>query len=158
MKKTIKYILIVLLVAVVVMQFIKPDKNLGGLESIANFKADTNASEEVLSIFKTHCFDCHSNQTKYPWYAEIAPVSYWLAAHVDEGKDEFNMSNWNSYSVKKKDHKLKEIIDVLEEDEMPLFSYTLIHGDISEKDKELIIDWASVKRLQYLNQLKVSSK
>jgi len=158
MKKIIKYIGIILIVALVVMQFIRPDKNNGGYESITEFKDDTNPSEEVLSILKTHCFDCHTNQTVYPWYAEIAPISYWLADHVNEGKDEFNMSSWNSYSVKKKDHKLEELIEELEEGEMPLNSYTWTHGDISKTDKELLLQWAKIVKLQYQKELKVLFK
>lgn len=157
MKKIIKYFGIILIIVLVAMQFLQPDKNDGGYESIAVFKADTNPSEEVFSILKTHCFDCHTNQTKYPWYAEIAPISYWLADHVNEGKDEFNMSNWEAYSVKKKDHKLEELAEEVEEGEMPLDSYTWIHGNISKTDKELLIQWATLARLKYKDGLRVSS-
>ena len=157
-KKTIKYIGIFLLVALVIMQFIRPEKNNGGYEEITVFKTETRPSEEVLSILEKNCFDCHSNQTIYPWYAEIAPISYWLDDHVVQGKKHFNMSTWDKYSIKKKDHKLEELIEEVEEGEMPLDSYTWIHGNLSSKDKELLLQWATLARLQYEKDLKVSSK
>lgn len=158
MKNKIKYILIIVLVSLVIMQFIRPDKNEGGLESLVAFKTDTSPPEEVLSILKTNCFDCHTNQTTYPWYAEIAPISYWLADHVKEGKDELNMSAWETYSIKKKDHKLEELIEEVEEGEMPLNSYTWIHGKLSKQDQEKLIQWATLARMKYQDDLKVSSK
>lgn len=157
-KKTIKFIGIFLLIALVVIQFIRPDKNNSGYEGITAFKTDTRPTEEVLSILEKNCFDCHSNQTTYPWYAEIAPISYWLDDHVVEGKKHFNMSSWDKYSIKKKDHKLEELIEEVEEGEMPLNSYTWIHGDLSSNDKELLLQWATLVRLQYNKELKVSLK
>ena len=158
MKKKLKYIGWLLLVVLVVMQFIRPDKNNGGLEGITAFKSDTKPSDEVFMILKQNCFDCHSDSTKYPWYAEIAPVSYWLADHVKEGKGDFNMSAWETYSTKKKDHKLEELVEEVEEGEMPLNSYTWVHGKLSKEDQELLIQWATLARMQYQDELKVSSK
>ncbi|MCF6306801.1 MAG: heme-binding domain-containing protein [Flavobacteriaceae bacterium] len=153
MKKIIKYILIILIIALVVMQFIRPDKNEGGYESLAAFKTETNVPEEVFEILKTNCFDCHSNQTVYPWYAEISPLSYWFKDHIDEGKDELNFSEWKSYSVKKKDHKLEELVEEVEEGEMPLDSYTWIHAKLSKKDRKTLIVWANLARLPYQLEL-----
>jgi len=158
LKKTIKKIGLLLLLLFIAIQFIRPDKNEGGYSSLDAFKTDTKPSKEILSILKTNCFDCHTNQTNYPWYAEIAPISYWLADHVNEGKDEFNMSNWETYSIKKKDHKLEELIEEVEEGEMPLDSYTWVHGKLSKQDQEKLIQWATLARMQYQNDLKVSSK
>tara|TARA_B110000238_G_C15887115_1_gene336069 strand:+ start:117 stop:593 length:477 start_codon:yes stop_codon:yes gene_type:complete len=158
MKKTLKYIWLLLLVVLFAMQFIRPNKNNGGLEGITAFKNDTKPSDNVLIILKKNCFDCHSDSTKYPWYAEIAPISYWLADHVKEGKGDFNMSAWQTYSIKKKDHKLEELVEELEEGEMPLDSYTWIHGKLSKEDQERLIQWATLARIQYQDELKVSFK
>ncbi|MFT5076770.1 MAG: hypothetical protein ACJAX7_001193 [Saprospiraceae bacterium] len=158
MKKTLKYIWLLLLVVLFAMQFIRPNKNNGGLEGITAFKNDTKPSDNVLIILKQNCFDCHSDSTKYPWYAEIAPISYWLADHVKEGKGDFNMSAWQTYSIKKKDHKLEELVEELEEGEMPLDSYTWIHGKLSKEDQERLIQWATLARIQYQDELKVSFK
>lgn len=158
MKKIVKYFLILALAAFVIMQFIRPDKNEGGYESVATFEAETKPSEEIKAILKTNCYDCHSNQTVYPWYAEIAPVSYWLQDHIKHGKGHFNVSVWDTYSIKKKDHKLEELIEMVEEGEMPLDSYTWLHGDLSKEDTKALLQWATLARLKYAEQLKVSTK
>lgn len=155
--KIIKIVLVLALIALVAIQFIRPEKNNGGYESVALFESETKASANVASILKESCYDCHSNQTQYPWYAEIAPFSLWLVEHIEEGKEHFNVADWGSYSIKKKEHKLEELVEMVEKDEMPLRSYTIIHGDLSENDKKLLLQWAGVARLQYKHQLEVSS-
>jgi len=152
-KKIIKSILVLGLIALVVMQFIRPDKNSGGYESIAVFEVETNPTEEVTQLLKTHCYDCHSNQTRYPWYGEIAPFSYWLAEHIEHGKEELNFSDWASYSAKRKDHKLDEVIEEVEEGHMPLDSYTWIHGTLTEEEKTTLIQWAGLARLRYQEEM-----
>jgi hypothetical protein len=158
MKKFLKYFAIAALIALVIIQFIRPDRNDGGYETVINFEKETKPSVEVAAILKEHCYDCHSHQTRYPWYAEIAPVSYWLADHIEEGNKELNVSEWDSYSVKKKDHKLEEVGEMIEKREMPLDSYTWLHGNLSEAERKLLIQWAALARLQYKEQLKISSK
>ena len=120
MNKILKIILLVALGAFVLMQFIRPEKNESGYESVAFFETETKSSVEIAALLKTHCYDCHSDHTIYPWYAEIAPASYWLKDHIDDGKKHFNVSAWESYSAKKKDHKLDELIEFVEDGEMPL--------------------------------------
>lgn len=158
MKKFLKYFLITALIALVVIQFIRPDRNDGGYEAVMHFEKDTRPSVEVAGILKENCYDCHSDHTRYPWYAEIAPFSYWLNDHIKHGKGHFNVSAWESYSVKKKDHKLEELIEMVKEEEMPLDSYTWLHDDLTEAERKLLIQWAGVARLQYKEQLKISSK
>lgn len=158
MKKVIKFVLILALVALVILQFIRPEKNNGGYETVMAFENETKPSLEVASILKETCYDCHSDQTQYPWYAEIAPVSYWLDEHIEHGKGHFNVSAWESYSVKKKDHKLEELIEMVEAGEMPLDSYTWLHDDLTENEKKLVLQWAGLARLRFKDQLQVSSK
>ncbi|MBL4663074.1 MAG: heme-binding domain-containing protein [Flavobacteriaceae bacterium] len=158
MKRILKYILLLVLAALVIMQFIRPDKNQGGYESIAAFEADTKPTKEVVGILQANCYDCHSAETQYPWYAEIAPFSYWLADHIKVGKHHFNVSEWESYLLKKRDHKLDELIEMVEKKEMPLDSYTWLHGDLTEEDSQLLLHWAQLVRLRYATELKVSSK
>ncbi len=156
-KKVIKIVLVLALIALVAIQFIRPEKNNGGYENVALFETETKPSVKVAAILKENCYDCHSDQTQYPWYAEVAPFSLWLDDHIEHGKKHFNVSAWNDYSIKKKEHKLEELIEMVEDDEMPLNSYTIIHGDLSEDDKKLLLQWAGVARLQYKHQLEVSS-
>ena len=149
--KIIKKLVIILLVAIVIAQFFGPDKNEGDLASIDAFIADTNPPEDVKAILKESCYDCHSDVTRYPWYNNITPVNYWLAEHVKDGKKHFNLSAWEDYSVKKKDHKLEELIEMVEEKEMPLDSYTWTHSEanLTDAQRNSIIDWAKMVRLQY---------
>lgn len=157
MKRILKIVLKLALVALVVIQFIRPDKNQEGYGSVQAFEQATKPSEQVAAILMTNCYDCHSNETKYPWYAEISPVNYWLKDHVDDGKRHFNVSAWSDYSVKKKDHKLEELIEMVEEGEMPLDSYTWLHGNLSEEDTKVLLQWAIMVRLGYVQELKVSA-
>jgi len=151
--KIIKKILIVALVALVGLQFWRPEKNQSGYESVAAFELETKPSKEVAALLRNKCYDCHSNQTTYPWYAEIAPVSLWIADHVEEGKEHFDVSAWESYSVKKKDHKLDELIEEVEEGEMPLKEYNWLHDNLTEEEKEAIITWAREARKPFRAQL-----
>jgi cytochrome c553 len=149
--KILKKILLLLLVAFVIAQFFGPEKNEGSLESIAAFTNETKPSDNVMVTLKTTCFDCHSNNTRYPWYNNITPVNYWLADHIKHGKGHLNFSEWENYSVKKKDHKLEEVIEMVEEKEMPLPSYTWTHGEAKLSDKQIedLISWAKLTRVSY---------
>ncbi len=154
--KWIKRFFVLALIAFVVMQFIRPDKNEeGSYASVQEFIEETKPISSVVTTLETACYDCHSNQTVYPWYAEIAPVSYWLSDHIKNGKRHFNVSEWSSYSAKRKDHKLEELIEMVGAKSMPLDSYTWVHKDAILSDaqiKEMLI-WAKAARLQYTGQL-----
>jgi len=149
--KIVKRILVFLLIVFVIMQFFGPEKNQGDMASIDAFIADTNPPQAVHETLKAACFDCHSDVTRYPWYNSITPVNYWMANHVDHGKGHFDVSKWDSYSDKKKDHKLDELIEMVEEGSMPLNSYTWTHGDarLSETQITEMINWAIGARLKY---------
>lgn len=146
-----KKIILFLLVLLVLAQFIGPEKNEGDLASLDAFYAETNPPEDVKLVLKQACYDCHSDVTKYPWYNNITPVNYWMAHHVDEGKEELNFSSWSSYSVKRKDHKLEETMEMIEKGKMPLDSYTWIHKDaiLTEAQKQAIKNWVERVRVGY---------
>ncbi|UKM66327.1 heme-binding domain-containing protein [Flavobacteriaceae bacterium GSB9] len=149
--KIIKKILLALLVLLVVAQFFGPEKNQGDLSSVEPFLTETNPPEDVKQILKETCYDCHSDVTHYPWYNNITPVNYWLAAHVKDGKKHFNVSNWVDNSIKRKDHKFEELIEMVEEKEMPLPSYTWTHSEANLTDAQIesVINWAKLVRLKY---------
>jgi hypothetical protein len=149
--KILKKIGLLLLIVFIIAQFFGPEKNDGDIASVDAFLADTNPPEDVKLILKTACIDCHSDSTRYPWYNNITPVNYWLADHIDHGKGHFNVSKWNDYSDKKKDHKLDELIEMVEAKEMPLPSYTWTHGDakLSQEQIDAVISWAKTVRLKY---------
>ena len=149
----IRKALYVLAVFLVLIQFYRPDSNHSSYESAVNeFIQQNNVSSEVESVLKTSCFDCHSNHTSYPFYAQVAPISFWINHHVEEGKEHLNFSDWNNYSIKKKLHKLDEIIEEIDEHEMPLGSYTLIHRDakLKEESSKLLINWSKELQNAYI--------
>tara|TARA_B100000497_G_scaffold118054_1_gene143944 strand:- start:417 stop:890 length:474 start_codon:yes stop_codon:yes gene_type:complete len=151
--KYLKYFLIALLGVLVVIQFIKPEKNTDGYQSVALFEQEIVPTKEIASIFKNNCYDCHSDQTNYPWYNNIAPINFWLEEHIADGKRHFNVSTWDTYSARKKDHKLEELIEYVEQGEMPLDSYTWLHGNLSEKDTEILLQWAQLSRIIYQKEM-----
>ena len=99
-------------------------------------------------LLQTSCYDCHSNNTEYPWYNKVQPIAWFLENHIKEGKKELNFNEWDAFSVRRKNSKLKSIISQIENDEMPLTSYTLVHRDaiLSSSEKTLVIDY--MKRLR----------
>lgn len=147
----VKKIGLILLIVFVIAQFFGPEKNEGDLVSINAFYAETNPPAEVKQILEVACNDCHSDVTKYPWYNNITPVNYWLASHVNDGKKHFNISNWEGNSVKRKDHKFEELIEMVEAKEMPLNSYTWSHSEakLTEAQIKSVIDWAKNVRTMY---------
>lgn len=134
MKK--KYILPALGILLVLIQFIRIDKTNPPIEMDKDFLAMTNPPESVKVKIKQACYDCHSNATQYPWYANIAPVSWWIKGHIDNGRKHLNFSTWAEYDKDKQDHKVEENIEMLENQWMPLSSYTWLHPEAKMTDKE----------------------
>jgi len=152
--KILKKILVLLLIAFVIAQFFGPEKNEGDIASIESFLTETNPPEDVKLILKSACFDCHSDFTRYPWYSSITPVNYWLADHVRHGKGDFNVSEWEGASLKKRDHKFEELIEMVEKKEMPLPSYAWTHSDAKLTDEQIssIVAWGKKVRDMYAAQ------
>lgn len=144
MRRTKKWLLI-LLITFVVIQFIQPARNHSGQVSPSDIANVYTLPSDVQRIFKAACYDCHSNNTTYPWYANIQPGGWWLAFHIKEGKEELNFSEFGNYSAKRKINKLREIGNSLTDGTMPLSSYLLIHKDarLTKEEKELVTAWTN---------------
>lgn len=149
--KVIKKILLALLVLLVVAQFFGPEKNEGDMATLDAFLAETNPPDDVKLVLEETCYDCHSDVTRYPWYNNITPVNYWLAEHVADGKKHLNFSTWAETPLKRKDHKFEELIEMVEEKEMPLPSYTWTHKEAKLTDSQIsaVVDWAKQVRMAY---------
>ncbi|WP_431161613.1 heme-binding domain-containing protein [Flagellimonas beolgyonensis] len=149
--KIVKKIAIALLVVLVGMQFFRPEKNQAEGDYVAAFVAETQPSPEVQGILKSACYDCHSANTNYPWYSNVAPISYWLADHIEEGKEHLDFSDWANYTDKKKDHKLEELVEEVKEGEMPLNEYTWTHADarLTQEQITALLTWAQETRKKY---------
>ena len=128
-----------LAVVLVVIQFFHPQKNISN--SVSANKIVTTTEVEI--ILKTSCNDCHSNYTIYPWYNNIQPVAWWLGHHIDEAKEKLNFGEFATYSLRRQYHKLEETEEMINENEMPLSSYTFIHRNaiLSAQQKQVLIDW-----------------
>ncbi|MBP6660850.1 MAG: heme-binding domain-containing protein [Chitinophagales bacterium] len=139
-----------ILIVIVLLQLIPTKKNQASIVSANSIEQKYNTPENVQAILKKACFDCHSNNTVYPWYSHIQPIGFWLNNHINEGKEELNFSEFNSYENKKARKKMEKVISSQEKGWMPLSSYTLIHKDatLTSTEKTIIIDWAkSVQQL-----------
>ncbi len=143
-----KRALLGLFVLLIVIQFVPVDRANPDSDPALALRADS----AVQDIFQRSCFDCHSNKSSWPWYSYVAPVSWLVADHVHEGRKELNFSVWNTYSPKRQSKKLKEIVEELEEGEMPLPPYLITHPDaaMSESDIQLIRMWAAQTDTMYV--------
>ena len=141
--KIVKIIAIVLLVAFVGIQFIPTTRNQSDTVPSTDFMLVNNVPETIQKKLQVSCYDCHSNNTQYPWYNKIQPAAWFLEDHIKEGKAELNFNEWDSLSSRRKASKLRSIIKQIESGEMPLDSYTLIHTDatFSEVEAEGLINF-----------------
>ena len=144
MKKALKIIAIVIVVAFVVIQFIRPDFTNPPVNQAETLQVPEN---NVSAILKRSCNDCHSNETVYPWYSKIQPGAWFMAGHIEEGRRELNFSVWNTYEKSRKERKLEKICDQIKSKEMPLPSYLWIHWDakLSDADIKTLCDWANAE-------------
>jgi len=145
MKRFFKIFFLILLILFILIQFYpRPEKNSGQSYNKNDISATYNTTPAVQNILKNSCYDCHSNKTVYPWYSYLQPVAGWLGNHIIEGKKELNFSEFDTYSPRKKFKKLDEIIREVEEDKMPLESYTFIHynAKLDSAEKAQILNWA----------------
>lgn len=148
MKKiNFKKIGIALAAMLVILQFVRPTKNEGIALTENDITHAINVPADVQQILETSCYDCHSNHTTYPWYTNIQPLGLWMQHHVDEGKEELNFSEFKTYTLKRQKHKLEEIAEQVNEHEMPLSTYTLIHknASLSPEQMTLLTNWANAE-------------
>jgi cytochrome c551/c552 len=135
--RSMKLVLLLLLLGVAI-QFFPVDR------SNPPVQEDIAAPPQVKAILKRACYDCHSNETIWPWYSHVAPVSWLLAWDVHEGREELNFSTWNRYSPKKRNKLIKEIWEEIQEGEMPPWFYLPLHpeADLSDQDHRALQEWA----------------
>jgi hypothetical protein len=148
MKRFFKRFLVLLLLVFIIIQFFRPAKNKSKEISSNDITTKYTVPQDVQAILKTSCYDCHSNNTYYPWYNNIQPVAWWLKNHIDEGKRELDFSEFAAYRIGRQYKKLEEINKEVKEGEMPLESYTLIHGDakLNQQQKLILANWVTSLR------------
>ncbi len=140
----IKKILLPILIVFIAIQFIQPARNEGGQTLSTDITKTYNLPENVLTIFKSSCYDCHSNDTHYPWYSNIQPIGWLLANDIRNGKAKLNFSEFGSCSRRKQKSKLREIEMAMHDGTMPLTAYKLMHkpARLTKDDRAIIMDWA----------------
>lgn len=143
--KYIKKIILALLIVFVAIQFIQPAHNKSEQVLATDFANIYSIPDSVQTILQAACYDCHSNNTNYPWYANIQPMAWVMADHIKKGKEDLNFSEFDKYARRRKISKLKSIGNQIKDDAMPISSYKLIHKNarLSKGQKKLIIDWMS---------------
>jgi len=136
-----KKIIVPIVLILGVIQFIPHEREYITINTAADFRPE-NATE-VMSILKTACYDCHSYETQYPWYANVVPLNYWLDNHVKEGREHLNFSEWNTYPVRDQQHAAEETVEVVAEKEMPMLFYWLIHWDakLTDAQRQTLVDY-----------------
>jgi hypothetical protein len=148
-----KKIVLAILAIFIIIQFIRPARNQSQASPATNIFTQYPASDHVKQMISVACNDCHSDSTRYPWYANIQPVGWWLGNHISEGKRELNFSEFGTYTPKRQNNKLGKIAEEVKEKGMPLDSYTWIHKDarLTDAEREEIIAWAdgAKKQLNY---------
>jgi len=134
-----------LLIVVIIIQFIQPKKNISGDLGENDISKAYAIPDTIHQTLTQKCYDCHSNNTRYPWYFNVQPLGWWLAAHVYKGKLHLNFSEFKTYPGDKAQDKLQEIIETVKGGAMPLKGYVYFHphAEITKEDEKALNDWVS---------------
>lgn len=142
-KKIIFVILLPILIVFITIQFIQPVRNTSGQVLPTDISNIYNIPPDVSTLINNSCYDCHSNNTNYPWYSNIQPVGWLLEADVKNGKSKLNFSEFGSLSSRRQISKLRNIENRIKDGTMPIKVYQIMHpnAQLTEEDKQLLIDW-----------------
>lgn len=148
MLKIIKFIIIALVILFVGIQLKRPARTNPASDESQSIEAHTQITPQVKDILDRSCRDCHSNRTEWPWYTNVAPVSWWITDHVNEGRRKLNLSEWGRLDPDLQGKKLRQICDEVADGAMPLSSYLPMHpkAKLSEQDKKTLCDWTAAER------------
>jgi hypothetical protein len=141
----LKRIVLGLVVLVAAVQLFRPERTNPSVNSAQTVQAGATVPPEVDAILRRSCYDCHSNETRWPWYSGVAPMAFGVVGHVTEGRSELNFSEWGAYSPKKRTGLLEKMCEEVREGRMPLKQYLWLHRDatLSEADWKSVCDWSA---------------
>lgn len=147
MKLALRILVIVILLA----QFIRPERTNPPVDHARTLQAHVEVPANVDALLHAACYDCHSNETDWPWYASVAPASWLVVKDVNEGRRHLNFSTWGDNPARRADHKLEELIEMVGEGEMPLEIYVPLHAEakLTGEERTAIVEWAKASRAQY---------
>ena len=146
--KILKGVLAVVVLGLVVIQFIRPTRHALPDDPSKDFVHQLRPPQQVETILRASCYDCHSFETRYPWYAEVQPVGWWMDGHIQTARRELNFSEFGSYRLRRRFIKLQQMGEQVDQGDMPLPSYLIIHTDakLSQEQKDLLIQWVNATR------------
>lgn len=149
-KTILKIAAVLLILAVAGIQFVRPERTNPASDPARSLEANAYVPPAVAAVLERSCNDCHSNKTVWPWYSNVAPISWSVVDHVNEGREELNLSEWGTYSEERRARKLEEICEEVEERGMPHYQYVWLHRDaaLSEAEIRLLCTWTSTLRAE----------
>jgi hypothetical protein len=149
--KVVKWVIITLGILFVLIQVVRPAKTNPPIDQSKTLQATAQVPPAVAAILDRACYDCHSSRTTWPWYSNVAPISWFLVDHVNEGRQEMSFSEWATYPTQKQGRRLNGICKEVKSGDMPLSSYLILHPEakLSDADRQTLCDWTSqeMKRL-----------
>jgi hypothetical protein len=145
--KILKWLAIALAVVLLGLQFVRPAKTNPPVDESQTIQAHTKMTPQVAAIFDRSCRDCHSNKTVWPWYSNVAPVSWFVIGHVNDGREKMNLSEWGRFDQRKQEKKLLQICDEVTDGAMPLSVYTPLHpgSKLTPADVKTLCDWTQAE-------------
>jgi len=148
--KLLKWLAIAIVCLFLGLQFVRPARTNPSVDPSQTIQAHVQVPAKVAAIVDRSCQDCHSNATRWPWYSNVAPFSWLLVDHVNEGRQHLNLSEWGRLDTRRKSKKLEEICDEVKDGAMPIDSYTWIHrsAKLSAEDVKTLCDWASAEQVR----------
>ena len=146
--KITKWVVIIVAGLFVLLQLKRPARTNPASESSQSIEAHVQMTPQVKDILDRSCRDCHSNKTDWPWYTNVAPLSWWITDHVNQGRTSLNLSEWGKLDKERQDKKLRQICDEVDDGAMPFPSYLPMHpkAKLSEQDKKILCDWTAAER------------
>jgi hypothetical protein len=146
-RKVLKFSGALLVVVLLLAQFVRPAKTNPAADPAAHLTAHTQVPSEVQKVLARSCNDCHSNQTTWPWYADVAPVSWLVVDDVNHGRKHMNFSHWAAYDAQERAKLLEEMCEEVSEGKMPLPIYTVVHQDakVSSAEARTVCEWTKTQ-------------
>ena len=146
--RIVKIVGLVVVVLLLGAQVVRPDKTNPGIEAVRTIESRTELTPAIAELFNRACNDCHSNKTDWPWYSNVAPVSWFVIDHVNHGRRHLNFSAWGDYDPERAGDLLRNIAKEVQQGSMPLTSYTLLHPEakLSPGERNMIVEWAQAER------------
>ena len=146
--KILRWLVILLAAGFVIIQFYRLPRTNPAIDPTQSIESHLQMSPATAAILDRSCNDCHSNKTRWPWYTNVAPVSWFVIRHVEDGRNDLNFSNWGGYDRNKQSRRLREMCELVQDGVMPLSSYTPLHpgSELSAEDKKAFCEWANSER------------